>query len=199
MGVKWKVKKNLFPGMETAARQLNGKKVSIGVFGEYAWLAGIHEYGCTIKPGRAKYLTVPCNSAAKGKRASDFPDLFFMESRRGKKLLARKTGSGGIEIMFILMDEVNIPERAFMRQGHDDNIDRVIGNVDALMTKVIHGELAESTLLQTVGLLMSSAIKDSARDLSSPANSPVTASTKGSSNPLIDTGGMIGSISYEVG
>lgn len=47
MGVRWNTRRNEFPNMEVRLRQLNGKKVSVGVLGggEQAWLAAIHEYG----------------------------------------------------------------------------------------------------------------------------------------------------------
>ena len=48
MGVKWKTTKNKFPEMERAAAELNGRRVNVGVFGEQAWLAGIHEYGLSL-------------------------------------------------------------------------------------------------------------------------------------------------------
>lgn len=50
MGVKIRTKKNEFPKMEKEFNSLNGKKIQVGVLGggENAWLAGIHEYGCTI-------------------------------------------------------------------------------------------------------------------------------------------------------
>lgn len=35
--------------MEAAANVINGKKIKVGVKGEQAWLASIHEYGCTIQ------------------------------------------------------------------------------------------------------------------------------------------------------
>lgn len=50
MGVKVQTKKNDFPQMEKEYNSLKGKKIQVGVLGggENAWLAGIHEYGCTI-------------------------------------------------------------------------------------------------------------------------------------------------------
>lgn len=48
--VKWKTKNNLLPTMEAAVRQLNGRKVTVGVSGaDNAYLAMIHEYGCKIQ------------------------------------------------------------------------------------------------------------------------------------------------------
>lgn len=51
MGVKVRTKKNNLSQMEKEFNSLNGKKVQVGVLGggEHAWLAGIHEYGCTIE------------------------------------------------------------------------------------------------------------------------------------------------------
>lgn len=49
MKIKWATKKNQIPKMQQAVAELNGKNVQVGVFGEQAWLAGIHEYGCKIE------------------------------------------------------------------------------------------------------------------------------------------------------
>lgn len=48
MGVRFKTTVNKFPDMEKALKSIDGKKVNVGVKGEHAWLASIHEYGCTI-------------------------------------------------------------------------------------------------------------------------------------------------------
>ena len=52
--------------------------------------------------------------------------------------------------------------------------------------------------LEMIGLLFSSVIKVYAVSLNSPLNHPYTVEQKGSSNPLVDTGDMIQSITYEV-
>lgn len=50
MGVKVKTVKDDFSSMERTIKDLSGKKLNVGVLeGESRWLAGIHEYGCTIK------------------------------------------------------------------------------------------------------------------------------------------------------
>lgn len=49
MGVKIKVKKTKIPKMEEVLKALNGMKISVGVMGELAWLARIHEYGMKIQ------------------------------------------------------------------------------------------------------------------------------------------------------
>lgn len=164
MGVKWVTKKNKFLEMERAAVELNGRRVDVGVFGEQAWLAGIHEYGCKIK-------------------VTD-----KMRAYLHSYGLHLKDGT----------EYITIPERAFLRNGYDLNKDAVIRDAEQVLPGVVDGSLASDELLKMVGLILSSNIKDYATALDSPPNHPYTAERKGSNNPLVDTGDMIGSITYEV-
>lgn len=91
---------------------------------------------------------------------------------------------------------IRIPERSFLRTGYDQNRDDVIKKASQMMADVTDGKMSESALFKGVGLELSSKIKDYARDLNSPANHPFTQEQKGSSNPLIDTGDMIGGITW---
>lgn len=93
---------------------------------------------------------------------------------------------------------ITIPERAFLRNGYDEYKDEVIKAAEAVLGDVIGGTMSESQLFELVGLLLKSKIQDYARDLNSPPNHPYTVDRKGSSNPLVDTGDMIGAISYKV-
>lgn len=49
MSVKITTTVNKFPEMERNIRIVDGKSITVGVKGENAWLASIHEYGCHIK------------------------------------------------------------------------------------------------------------------------------------------------------
>ena len=93
---------------------------------------------------------------------------------------------------------ITIPERAFLRNGYDENKDDVLNRVDALLDDVIGGTMSTDQFFEVIGLLMKSRIQDYARDLDSPPNHPYTVERKGSSNPLVDTGDMIGAITYKV-
>lgn len=199
MAVKIKTVKNEFPKMEAKLEILNGKTINVGVQGEHAWLAAIHEYGCDIKPKRAKYLTVPCNRAAFGKRAADFPDLFFFQTKSGSKFLARKKGKDDIEFMFALFRHVKIPERSFLRAGFDAVHLKAVDRAERILPKVIEGKVSEDVLYELVGTILRDGIKDYARDLSSPPKRPITIEAEGGAeNPLINTGDMINGIEYEV-
>ena len=56
----------------------------------------------------------------------------------------------------------------------------------------------DERLLERVGLLTAARIQQEITDLRQPPNSPATIAAKGSSNPLIDTGKLRQSVSYEV-
>lgn len=93
---------------------------------------------------------------------------------------------------------ITIPERAFLRNGFDECKDEVIDKAEKVLGDVLGGTMSADQLFELVGLLLKSRIQDYARDLDSPPNHPYTTDRKGSSNPLVDTGDMIGAISYKV-
>lgn len=94
--------------------------------------------------------------------------------------------------------EIVIPERSFLRTGHDENTDRIIQQTERALGQVVAGQMSIDDMLDLYGQQMATAIKTYIRDLSNPANHPYTIEQKGSSNPLVDTGNMIESISWKV-
>lgn len=164
MAVKWKTQKNLIPQMEKVAAQLNGRRVNVGVYGEQAWLAGIHEYGCRIK----------------------VTDKMRAYLHRQGLHLKKST------------EYITIPERAFLRNGYDLDRDKVVDDAEKALPAALDGSMDTDSFLEMVGIILSSCIKDYATSLDSPPNHPFTSDRKGSSNPLVDTGDMIDSITYEV-
>lgn len=93
--------------------------------------------------------------------------------------------------------EIVIPERSFLRNGHDENADRVIEQTERALGQVVAGNMSVDDMLDLYGQQMATAIKTYMRDLKSPANHPFTIEQKGSSNPLIDTGGLLESITWK--
>ena len=92
---------------------------------------------------------------------------------------------------------IKIPERSFLRNGHDENADRIIEQTERAIGQVLIGAMEVDDLIELYGQQMSTAIKTYMRNLSRPANHPFTINQKGSSNPLIDTGGLLESITYK--
>ena len=95
--------------------------------------------------------------------------------------------------------EIHIPERSFLRTGYDTNISDVLNETDRLIEFVSGGKMPADEFCKTVGLLLSDRIKEYATQLDSPAKHPFTLQRNGGkANPLVDSGDMIGAISYEV-
>ena len=94
--------------------------------------------------------------------------------------------------------EIVIPERSFIRNGHDANIDRVINQTERAIIQVLAGKMSRDDLCDLCGEQLATAIKTYARNLSKPKNHPYTVEQKGSSNPLVDTGDMIEHIDWKV-
>jgi hypothetical protein len=161
-----KTKISDFPKIQKELKMLDGSSVEVGVFkGEHAWLAGIHEYGCSIE------VT---------------PKMRAWLHYQGVHLKKDTT-------------HIIIPERSFLRAGFDENEAEVSKRAVDLLADVACGRMTARGCQQAVGIHLSSKIKDYAVDLGSPPNSGFTTGRKGSSNPLVDTGDMIGGIGWRVG
>ena len=93
--------------------------------------------------------------------------------------------------------EIVIPERSFLRTGHDQNVDRVLTQTGRALGQVLAGKMDIDTMLDLYGQQMATAIKTYMRDLKNPPNHPYTIEQKGSSNPLVDTGQLIESIIWK--
>lgn len=93
---------------------------------------------------------------------------------------------------------ITIPERSFIRAGHDEYADGVIKSAERALPDVLAGTMDEDTYCRMVGEMLASKIKKYAIDLKDPPNSGWTTDWKGSSNPLVDTGSLVGGITYEV-
>ena len=93
---------------------------------------------------------------------------------------------------------IRIPERSFLRSGHDKNIDRVMQQTNRAISQVLAGKMSVDDMLDLCGQQLATAIKTYMRDLDNPANHPYTVEQKGSSNPLVGkTGGLIESITWK--
>lgn len=200
MSVKYKTVKNKIPDIVKTFEALDGRRVEVGVYGDSAWLARIHEYGCNIEAKKAKYLTVPIHPKARNKKAKSFKDLYCIKNEKGNLFLVRDVtrgkNKGKVEFLYWLTKSVKIPERSFLRAGFDEYINEVNKYSDTLMKKVFTGELSVDKYLDDLGSRLSSKIKKYARDLNKPENSNITQNNKGSDNPLKDTGQMIRDIGW---
>jgi hypothetical protein len=93
---------------------------------------------------------------------------------------------------------IRIPERSFLRSGYDENIDTISKKIEEMVPDVIAADVDPKVFMDAIGMEFAGLIQKKMRDLKDPPNSQMTIERKGSSNPLIDTGRLAGSIRHEV-
>lgn len=165
----------------------SGKFVTVGIHEEagnvesgdltMASLGAIHEFGAEINhPGGTSY-------GYASKAAADRDEVRFL-----------KKGAGYMEIDVTQPHKIEIPARPWLEPG-------VVSATDEI-TRTIEEGLADDRpmddILETVGIVAAGAVKVYMTELKTPPNAASTIRKKGSSNPLIDTGAMRASVTYQV-
>lgn len=95
--------------------------------------------------------------------------------------------------------EILIPERSFLRSGFDSCNEEFLNYVDKILEVYLNPRKHSDAFLRNCGKMLVSQIKKYARDLKEPPKSEAShiMGTK-NSNPLIETGEMIQSITYRI-
>ena len=93
---------------------------------------------------------------------------------------------------------IKIPERSWLRSGYDENIDKIAKKIEEMVPDVIEGNVNPKLFMDAIGMEFAGLIQKKMRDLKNPPNSQMTVEMKGSDNPLIDTGRLVGAIRHEV-
>ena len=190
---------NNIPKLMKNLKQLNGSTIKVGVpEGHMADIAAVHEFGATIT-AKGKYLAIPLQKKYKGRSPKEFSDLFFVPSKSGDGgTLCKAKGKGQVEACYWLTKSVKIPERSFLRACVDEKQKDFYKFAEKQVDKWLQSNDDPEPMLNALGLQFRGYVQKYIRDLSSPPNSGLTKTLKGSANPLIDTGSLVGSIEFEV-
>lgn len=197
-GVTVTMNEDNFDRLERIFADLNSYAVEVGIFAAddsfYAMLANVHEFGITITPKNGKYLTIPVSPKSHGKRAGDFPDLF---RPHGTNVLAIPKSRDEFEVLFVLVESVTIPERSFVRSTFDEKEETWSEFLKGQLNSVMSGQITVEDMFNRMGAMAAADIQEKMVN-SSPANARATVSAKGSSNPLVDTGGLRQRVTWKV-
>lgn len=95
---------------------------------------------------------------------------------------------------------ITIPERAFLRNGYDKGKDVALSAYMDFISALIAGNIDADTILEALGTNLEGKIKEYATSQAEPPLHPYTLLHRqhGGSNPLNDTGSMIGAISHRI-
>ena len=190
---------NNIPKLMKNLKQLKGSTISVGVpDGHMADIAAVHEFGATIT-AKGKYLAIPLQKKYKGRSPREFNDLFFVPSKSGDGgTLCKEKGKGQVEACYWLTKSVKIPERSFIRGTVDAKQKEFLKQAEKYLDNFLQSNSNPDAMLDALGRQYRGYMQKYIRDLSSPPNSALTKTVKGSSNPLIDTGALVNSIEWEV-
>lgn len=153
-------------------------------------IAGVNENGMTIT-AKKQWLTIP-TAAAGTRKASEIPGLF---KPRGKNVLAVQDGDG-IKVMFVLKKSVTIPSRPFIWTTDKKNRQKYARIARDGVIDIIRGKSDADKVMHQLARTMTNDIRLTIRDFFEPANAPLTVERKGRNDPLMDTGKLIGSITW---
>lgn len=193
---------NNLPKMLKSLKKLDGSTIKVGVpDGHLADIAAVHEFGATIT-AKKKYLCIPLQKKYRNVNPRSVSGLFFVPSKSGKGGTLCKTKGKGkkakVEACYWLTKSVKIPERSFLRACVDEKEKDFYKFAEKQLDKWLQSNSDPEPMLNALGLQFRGYVQKYIRDLSSPANAPLTKAVKGSGNPLIDTGNLVGSIEFEV-
>ncbi len=193
---------NNIPKMLKNLKKLKGSTIKVGVpDGDLADIAAVHEFGATIT-AKKKYLAIPLQRKYKGRSPREFNDLFFVPAKSGNGGTLCKTKGKGkkakVEACYWLTKSVKIPERSFLRACVDEKEKDFYKFAEKQLDKWLQSNSDPEPMLNALGLQFRGYVQKYIRDLSSPANAPLTKAVKGSGNPLIDQGNLVNSIEFSV-
>lgn len=92
----------------------------------------------------------------------------------------------------------NIPRRDFMTKGTQNMNEKASPIAKRFMKDINSGKIEADAVLEQMGVAATGALQLTIRDLKDPPNAPITVRMKGSSNPLVDTGLLVGSVTFAV-
>lgn len=114
---------------------------------------------------------------------------------------AKKEASEGLTVADVATFHefgLGVPQRSFIRGWYDDFLDRNKADFRALFRQVVYGKIDRATMWQRLGLKWVADIQRRIVAGIAPGLAASTIARKGSSTPLIDTGQLKSSVTFEV-
>lgn len=210
-----KILKDTFrPEMARIKRELETLRslsVHVGIMGDAGSdlliIAGVHEYGATIRAKNVKHLSIPLTDEAKSAGTPRaFNDLEFIPIAPGYGYFVRekpeakgkKYSPDNYDWLFMLVESVEIPERSFIRASYDSGK----GKLEDLCKEAVNGIIRQGWTAQAaadhVGKWALEMTREYFNTKLSPGKSETTQRTTTQEQTLYDTGRLFRSITYRV-
>lgn len=203
MTIKKAVRTDNVIKLQQIINELKSKKIKIGIFGSAGshmlMVASVNEFGCHIAAKNVKHLAIPINPKAVGKSPRSFNDLFFLKDNKGDLWLCKNKGKHDLEFYYWLPTSVDIPERSFIRGSFNANQNIMQTFIEKNLNELFTFNINVDTFCNRVGEYLSGLTRKYLTDLKEPPKGWVSkAAYPGKDNPLILTGRLRQSITYQI-
>lgn len=192
-------------------KKLQSCTVHVGIMGDEGSdlliIAGVHEYGATIHPKKAKNLAVPLtDEAKKAGSPRNIAGLKYIPIEPGYGYLVKEKpsakgkdyASSNYEWLYMLVKSVEIPERSFIRASYDTGKDTLSDICKAAIDGVIRKNWTGEEAADYVGKWALEMTREYFNTKLNPPKSSTTQRTSTQYQPLFDTGRLYNSITYSV-
>lgn len=180
---------------------LSKMKIHIGIQGdedsELLMIAGVHEYGATIKAKKAKNLAIPLKPWLKDKSPRDINNTWILRTDDGDVFIVRDKGKDEIEFLFMLLPTVHIPERSFIRGSYDSGKQGIEATTRMAVDRIIKGEWTAQQAAENIGLFCVQMTQEYFNTKLKPKSNITMASTNQEA-PLVESGRLYQSITFKV-
>lgn len=210
-----KIFKDTFrPEMARIKRELEALRkmtVHVGIMGDAGsdllMIAGVHEYGATIRAKNVKHLSIPLTKEAKDAGSPrNIPNLTFVPISPGYGYLVReKPKAKGKEYspdnydwLYMLVKSVEIPERSFIRGSYDAGQKQLEDLCKEAVDGIIRQGWTAQEAADHVGKWALEMTRNYFNTKLKPEKSELTQRTTTQYQPLYDTGRLYRSITYRV-
>lgn len=196
--------------IKTELSALGKLTIHVGIQGiagsDILTIAGVHEYGATIRAKNVKNLAIPLDKKSEGKSPRDFPGLFFIRAKDtgnlfgvvAKKRRRDKDNPNNLKFLFLLCPSVTIPERSFIRASYDTGQSELEAACRAAVDHIMLEGGTAKEAAEIIGARAVAMTQQYILDGIDPPKSDITMNTAKTPTPLYDSGRLLHSISYEI-
>lgn len=175
----------------------NGSGQSVSADDGILMIAGVHEYGLTIKPKKAKNLAIPLKRELRDKSPRDIRNTWILTTDTGHVFIVKDKGKDQIDFLYMLVPSVNIPERSFIRGSYDSGRQTLDDIADKAIGKIIKEKWTARQAADWFGAQALQMTLDYFNTQLKPKSNTTLASTNQHA-PLVESGRLYESITYVI-
>ena len=190
--------------IKTELSALGKLTIHVGIQGtagsDILTIAGVHEYGATIRAKNVKNLAIPLDKKSEGKSPRDFPGLFFIRAKDTGNLFGVTSAWWKKKLNFLFPPgpSVTIPERSFIRASYDTGQSELEAACRAAVDHIMLEGGTAKEAAEIIGARAVAMTQQYILDGIDPPKSDITMNTAKTPTPLYDSGRLLHSISYEI-